>query len=210
MRYDDVTPDGLLIRKTKFQKTRLVPLHETAVARLGQYQAQRRTLRVATDHVFIDDHGRPLEYRTAYRVFGRLAESAGMALLRGHRPRPHELRHTFALRALQSTPAGRNASDSTCWHWPPISTTSALTRPTGTPVPKQNTSTKLPLPLYPHLGPRIHLYRWPQHPLGSHRRLRPPFPVERGFHDPNSSRRRVCHSPNQSGNSSTAMGRPMK
>src|SRR5574340_828235 len=29
LRYDDVTPDGLLIRKTKFQKSRLVPLHPT-------------------------------------------------------------------------------------------------------------------------------------------------------------------------------------
>jgi len=28
----DITPSGLLIRRTKFQKTRLVPLHETAVA----------------------------------------------------------------------------------------------------------------------------------------------------------------------------------
>ena len=27
----DITPNGLLIRRTKFQKTRLVPLHDTAV-----------------------------------------------------------------------------------------------------------------------------------------------------------------------------------
>lgn len=34
----DITPSGgLLIRRTKFQKTRLVPLHETAVAGLGHY-----------------------------------------------------------------------------------------------------------------------------------------------------------------------------
>ena len=38
----DVTPDGLLIRKTKFQKTRLVPLHETAVAGMQRYLTQRR------------------------------------------------------------------------------------------------------------------------------------------------------------------------
>ena len=107
LRYGDVTPDGLLIRKTKFQKTRLVPLHETAVAGLGRYLAQRRAVRLATDHVFVNDDGQPLEYGTVYRVFGRLAESAGIAPLRGHRPRLHELRHTFALRALQSTPAGR-------------------------------------------------------------------------------------------------------
>ena len=41
----DITPDGLLIRKTKFQKTRLVPLHETAVAGLGRYLAHRQAAR---------------------------------------------------------------------------------------------------------------------------------------------------------------------
>ena len=103
----DVTPDGLLIRKTKFQKSRLVPLHETAVSGLGQYLAQRGTGPLATDHVFANDNGQPLEYGTVYRVFGRIAQSAGIAPLRGHRPRLHELRHTFASHALQSTPAGR-------------------------------------------------------------------------------------------------------
>ena len=34
LRYDDITPDGLVIRATKFQKSRLVPLHETARAGL--------------------------------------------------------------------------------------------------------------------------------------------------------------------------------
>jgi len=57
LRYGDVTPDGLLIRKTKFQKTRLVPLHETAVAGLGRYLAQRRAVRLTTDHVFVNDDG---------------------------------------------------------------------------------------------------------------------------------------------------------
>ena len=38
----DVTRDGLLIRETKFRKTRLVPLHDTAVAGLKRYLARRR------------------------------------------------------------------------------------------------------------------------------------------------------------------------
>jgi integrase len=40
----DIHGDGLLIRKTKFQKTRLVPLHETAVKGLRRYLACRRRL----------------------------------------------------------------------------------------------------------------------------------------------------------------------
>jgi integrase/recombinase XerD len=35
LRYADITPDGLLIRATKFNKSRLVPLHETARAGTG-------------------------------------------------------------------------------------------------------------------------------------------------------------------------------
>ena len=38
----DITPDGLLIRRTKFQKTRLVPLHDTAVTGLGHYLKHRQ------------------------------------------------------------------------------------------------------------------------------------------------------------------------
>src|SRR5260370_25165543 len=38
----DVTRDGLLVRETKFRKTRLAPLHDTAVAGLKRYLAHRR------------------------------------------------------------------------------------------------------------------------------------------------------------------------
>ena len=38
----DITPNGLLIRRTKFQKTRLVPLHATAVTGLGHYLIHRQ------------------------------------------------------------------------------------------------------------------------------------------------------------------------
>jgi integrase len=57
----DVTRDGLLIRETKFRKTRLVPLHDTAVAGLKRYLAHRRP-RSKTDPVFVDARGLPLRY----------------------------------------------------------------------------------------------------------------------------------------------------
>ncbi|MGH2357015.1 MAG: tyrosine-type recombinase/integrase, partial [Candidatus Limnocylindria bacterium] len=34
---DDVTPDGLIIRQTKFRKSRLVPVHETTAVALDRY-----------------------------------------------------------------------------------------------------------------------------------------------------------------------------
>ncbi|MGA8613291.1 MAG: tyrosine-type recombinase/integrase [Xanthobacteraceae bacterium] len=42
LRFPDITPDGLLIRETKFRKTRLVPLHDTARAGLHRYLRRRR------------------------------------------------------------------------------------------------------------------------------------------------------------------------
>jgi len=39
----DVTSDGLLIRETKFRKTRLVPLHDTAATGLQRYLARSST-----------------------------------------------------------------------------------------------------------------------------------------------------------------------
>ncbi len=103
----DITPDGLLIRKTKFQKTRLVPLHDTAAAGLGRYLACREGAHRGGDHVFISDEGEPLLYWKVHSVFRTLLKSAGLKPAGGRWPRIHELRHTFAVRALESSPTGR-------------------------------------------------------------------------------------------------------
>jgi integrase/recombinase XerD len=103
----DITPDGLLIRKTKFQKTRLVPLHDTAVAGIGRYLACRQGAHRGGDHVFISDEGEPLLYWKVNSVFRTLVKSAGLKPTGGRWPRIHELRHTFAVRALESSPTGR-------------------------------------------------------------------------------------------------------
>src|SRR5439155_22624314 len=58
----DITPNGLLIRRTKFQKTRLVPLHDTAVTGLGHYLMNRQEARRGGEHVFVSDQGQPLVY----------------------------------------------------------------------------------------------------------------------------------------------------
>jgi integrase/recombinase XerD len=103
----DIIPDGLLIRKTKFQKTRLVPLHDTAVAGLGRYLACRQGAHRGGDHVFISDEGQPLIYWKVHSVFRTLVKSAGLKPAGSRWPRIHELRHTFAVQALESSPAGR-------------------------------------------------------------------------------------------------------
>ena len=39
LRFEDITADGLIIRCSKFRKSRLVPLHGTALVGLEQYGA---------------------------------------------------------------------------------------------------------------------------------------------------------------------------
>ncbi len=103
----DITPKGLLIRRTKFQKTRLVPLHDTAVTGLAHYLMQRQEARRGGDHVFVSDEGQPLVYWKVHSVFRTLLRSAGLKPHGGRWPRIHDLRHTFAVRALESSPTGR-------------------------------------------------------------------------------------------------------
>jgi integrase/recombinase XerD len=108
LRFSDITADGLLIRDTKFRKTRLVPLHDTAVVGLERYLRHRRQLASGDDRVFIGDHGRPLQYQTVQSTFQKLLRKAGLSPSPGnHRPRLHDLRHAFAVRALQNSPTGR-------------------------------------------------------------------------------------------------------
>ena len=107
LQLSDVTPDGLLIRKTKFQKTRLVPLHQTVAARMERYLQPRRQVRSGRQEVFIDDDRRPLRYWDVYRTFQQVLKTAGLSPSSGRRYRLHHLRHTFAVRALEASPAGR-------------------------------------------------------------------------------------------------------
>lgn len=107
LRLGDVNSEGLLVRKTKFQKTRLVPLHDTSWAALQRYLQQRLRMHPGGDHVFVRSNGQPLTYHALYPVFGTVLKAAGVLGSQRHRPRLHELRHTFAVRALESAPAGR-------------------------------------------------------------------------------------------------------
>jgi integrase/recombinase XerD len=106
--HTDVTADGLLIRETKFRKNRLVPLHDTAKIGFDRYLARRRQVSSADDHVFIGDHGRALPYHAVHETFKTLLREANLWPAPGRpRPRLHDLRHTFAVRALQVSQSGR-------------------------------------------------------------------------------------------------------
>ncbi len=102
LRFHDLLPDGVLqIRRSKFGKSRLIPLHPTAVEALDSYLIARRRLPVTDDHVFLSKKNLGLPYRTALDTFRCLCRIAGIAAARTRPPRIHDLRHTFATRALE-------------------------------------------------------------------------------------------------------------
>jgi len=102
LRFGDVLPDGVLqIRRTKFGKSRLIPLHPTALKALDHYLEQRRRLAITDDHLFLSAGNRRISSSMVEYTFRRIRRLAGIAPSRTRPPRIHDLRHTFATRALE-------------------------------------------------------------------------------------------------------------
>ena len=103
LRLEDVTTDGLIIRQTKFQKSRLLPLHETTRRALDEYLSARMRLGGTLDGaLLVSITGKAPSYNTVVAVFLRLARSIGLRGKPGRPgPRIHDLRHTFAVRSLE-------------------------------------------------------------------------------------------------------------
>lgn len=102
LRFDDLLPDGVLrIRKTKFAKTRLVPMHPTVAAALNRYLVLRRRINTRNAHLFLGGGLKPMSMKAVEVTFAAILKRAGIAEGRSRRPRIHDLRHTFATRVLQ-------------------------------------------------------------------------------------------------------------
>jgi integrase len=106
----DITEDGLLIRATKFQKSRLVPLHESAAQGLRQYLVVRKRIKTRCSNVFVSKRGAALPYSTLNGTFLYLARLAGLRQGPGQGGcRIHDARHTFAVRSLEQCAGDRKA-----------------------------------------------------------------------------------------------------
>jgi integrase len=110
LRLGDITGAGLLIRESKFRKSRLVPLHPTTRAALDAYLRARAEYAVGDDAVFLSEWRTRMSYPTVLATFLALVRGLGIHPGPGKPgPRIHDLRHTFAVRSLEQCAGTRVA-----------------------------------------------------------------------------------------------------
>lgn len=93
----DLTNRLMLVRNTKFGKTRWVPLHDSTARALGHYQREHN-IRLPTRRArnyFTGETGNALSYSAAREAFHHLLREIDLDTQQARRPRMHDLRHTF-------------------------------------------------------------------------------------------------------------------
>lgn len=99
----DWVPDGLIIRETKFRKSRLVALHESTRMALEGYLKIREAQGGPGEGLFVLATGKPPTRSTLTHVFIQLVRQCGLRGGPGEPgPRLHDLRHAFAVRSIES------------------------------------------------------------------------------------------------------------
>lgn len=110
LRRDDVVDDGLVIRNGKFGKQRLLPIQPSTRAALNAYLRIRDRLGAAGNDLFVTTRGHAPHKTAVHIVFVKLARKLGFRGPTGTSGiRVHDLRHTFAVRSLESCPRDREA-----------------------------------------------------------------------------------------------------
>ena len=99
----DLDSGLLTVRRTKFRKSRLVPLHPSTVAALAKYARERddHNPQTSVPTFFVHEPGTALSASIVDKTFGALRDRLGWTKnLDGRRPRLHDMRHTMAVRTL--------------------------------------------------------------------------------------------------------------
>ncbi len=103
----DLKKGRIFIRNTKFGKSRWIPIHPTVVIALRKYQATRKKFysrRISA--FFLSEKGKKLGDRQVSETFNQIVTNIGLKSSSRHTPkkrvRIHDLRHTFAVRVLET------------------------------------------------------------------------------------------------------------
>lgn len=99
----DLVSGTVTVRAGKFGKARNVPVHASTVNALATYAQRRDQLHphCPSPAFFVSTTGTRLFYSTFHRVFSALVRQASIeARSASCRPRPHDLRHSFAVHTL--------------------------------------------------------------------------------------------------------------
>lgn len=98
----DLSHDTLLIRDTKFFKSRIVPISESLSRVIRDYLVERLLAAPSPNaFLFLNHDGRRYSSNTFGQYFARLLAVVGIQGSQGHRrPRVYDVRHTFAVNRL--------------------------------------------------------------------------------------------------------------
>jgi integrase len=98
----DLADGVLMIRRTKFRKSRYVPLDPSVTDSLARYETFRNRKIPTTPHeaFFLPQDGEPLSYRLTRTAFEWIRRRLGWTTRMPRTPRIHDLRHTFACRRI--------------------------------------------------------------------------------------------------------------
>lgn len=99
----DTAQAMLTIRGAKFGKTRLIPIDPSTVDALAAYEQIRRhhVRKPQTPALFVSTNGNRLLYQNVHYEWFGLCHLAGLEpFSKRCRPRPHDLRHRFAITTL--------------------------------------------------------------------------------------------------------------
>ena len=99
----DLEQGLLFLRETKFHKSRTVPFGPRLGQCLQTYLGARRTMFTPVrndDPLFVAYRPTPVSEGMVNSVFHKLLATTGIGQSNGRRPRPHDLRHSFAVHRL--------------------------------------------------------------------------------------------------------------
>jgi integrase/recombinase XerD len=98
----DLAEAVVVVRESKFNKSREIPVAASTAEALAEYAAKRDRWRPArkASTFFISTAGTPVRYADFGKTFRRLIATTGVGSMSSIRPRIHDLRHSFAVYTL--------------------------------------------------------------------------------------------------------------